>query len=625
MPQRTWTSRLVWTALATVLFSCANIVPPSGGQKDEEGPVLLGVVPYPGARNFDGTEVTFYFNEFLKAGNYNKEVFISPVPTTQPSIYVHNKRLVVAFKDALRENTTYVITLGKGIRDNTEGNALKDPVTYAFCTGDVLDTMSFKGNVINASTGRGEEEMTLLLFPEDEIKGDSILGIKPLYVVETDEYGKFDFRYLQKGRYKLYGVKDIDNNFMYNQPKEPLALAANPLIDLTDSAALGKPIELLSFVPDDAPMQVRAVRWANDFTLHVEFGEAVRDSFQGRRLALHMTDTSGRDSVAFAAMRFKDQDRSQLFIAAPRKRIKDYEVVLRNVLDSLGLAIDTTVLVKKDNLARDYRNRWFDAPIFRPELSGVILPAFFALPSRIEEKQLRIVDSLGKVLQTKTTVRGMEAFLAFKKLPDPSQPYFVEVKPGIALPDGKALDTTLRFPIRFPAPETFAGISGTIEGDSSKPGLSYVVVIKGKSVEAPAAQPAAGGGKGGSKTAEKPKVWTRVLYGPGPFSLEYVPAGTYEVIAIEDVNGDGALTPGSLQPYRLPERAITAIAPIEVKGNWDMKNYVIRCVPDSKYVKAGGKGKGKAKPGDPATDPNADPNALPEEPVFEDIPMDGGQ
>lgn len=627
MPTRRWMIRLFLVALAATFTSCANIVPPTGGQRDEEGPTLLGVVPYPGARNFTGSEVTFYFDEFLKAGNYNNEVFISPVPTTKPDIYVHNKRLVVQFKEVLRENTTYVISVGKGVKDFTEGNELKNPITYAFCTGDVLDTMSFKGNVINAASGSGAEEMTLMLFPEDEIKGDSILGIKPLYVVETDESGNFNFRYLQKGRYKLYGVKDADNSFSYSQAKEVLALAANPLIDLGDSATLSKPVEMLAFVQDDAPMQVKSVRWANDFCLHVEFAEEVRDSFQGRTLQYYMTDTSGRDSAVFPSYRYKGDDHSHLYLAAPRKRTMSRKVTFLNVMDSLGHAMDTTLLLTKDNFNRDDRKRWFEAPVFHPELSGVILPALFQLPSKIEDKSLRIVDSLGKVLETKTSVRGMEAFLAFKKLPDPALPYFVEVKPGIALPDGKALDTTLRFPIRFPAPETFAAISGTIEGDSSKPGMSYIVVVKGKAVAAAAAPaaPASGGGKGGAKTTAPPKPWTRILHGPGPFNLEYVPAGTYEVTIIEDANGDGALTPGSLVPYRLPERRIVDVAPIEVKGNWDMKNYVISCVPDKKFAKLGGKGKGKGKTDGQATDPNADPNAFPDDPPVEDMPIDDGQ
>lgn len=625
MPKRSWTTPLIWVALLVALGSCANIVPPTGGQRDEEGPVLLGVVPYPGARNFTGKEVSFYFDEFLKPGSYNDEVFISPVPTSKPSIIVRNKQLTVQFKEELRENTTYVITLGKGIRDFNEGNELAESVTYAFCTGEELDTMSFKGSVINSATGHGEPEMTLMLFPEEEIQGDSILNVKPLYVVESDDNGNFNFRYLQKGRYKLYGVKDADNSFSYNQPKEALALAANPLIDLGDSATLSKPVELLAFVPDEAPMQVRTVRWANDFCLHVEFAEQLRDSFADRRFEVYMTDSSGRDSTGFSAYRFKDQNHNHLYLAIARKRNQTRLVTFRNVMDSLGYAADTTVKVTKDNLAREDRKRWFEPPTFHPELSGVILPALFALPAKIEDKSLRIVDSLGKVLETKTSVRGMEAFIAFKKLPDPALPYFVEVRPGIALPDGKALDTTLRFPIRFPAPETFAGISGTIVGDSSKPGMSYVVIIRGRAVQQEAVAPApAAGGKGGTKVVEKPKVWTRILHGPGPFSLEFVPAGTYDVTIIEDANGDGALTPGSLVPYRLPERAIVDVAPIEIKGNWDTKNYVIRCVPDKKYAKAGGKGKGKGKT-DGVIDPNADPNAMPEEIPEEMPPIDDGQ
>ena len=59
------------------------------------------------------------------------------------------KRVLVEFFDTLQENTTYTIDFGDAIVDNNEGNPLGQ-FSYAFSTGDRIDTMQVAGTVLNA-------------------------------------------------------------------------------------------------------------------------------------------------------------------------------------------------------------------------------------------------------------------------------------------------------------------------------------------------------------------------------------------------------------------------------------------------------------------------------------------
>ena len=92
-------SGLLPLLLVVFVHSCANIVKPNGGDKDTEGPVVIGVIPAPSSLNFSEDEVVFYFDEFLKPGNYAKEIFISPVPQETPRIKVKNKKVFVRFME----------------------------------------------------------------------------------------------------------------------------------------------------------------------------------------------------------------------------------------------------------------------------------------------------------------------------------------------------------------------------------------------------------------------------------------------------------------------------------------------------------------------------------------------
>lgn len=550
--------------LAGLVSACANMGKPSGGEKDSRGPEILGVIPPPGARNFMEKEVVFYFDEFLKPGNYSKEVFISPIPKVRPEVLILNKKLTIRFKEPLLENTTYVITLGKEIKDFTEGNEMARSFTYAFSTGAELDTLSFGGKVESAWGGKGEDGMTVLLFPESDISGDSIFGKRPVYAFETDNTGSYTFQYLRAGRYKVYGVRDVDNDFSYSQPKEILALAANPLIDLNDSAARSKPVMMYSFTPDAAPPVVKNVKWANDRLVHVEFGEEVLQSGGLNAMQISVQDSNGSNRLIVNDWRFKAGDGKHLYFISPVSRKNRIDVAFNGVSDSLGHRMDTILRLSPDAMVKEDKGKNFETPVFIASSSELILHSFYPMAGRIDSMSCFIKDSAGMKLKAVPSVQGMSLTFKVLEKPDPAKRYIIVLDTGFQLVGAPNVDTSLKVPFVFPDPLKFGSLSGVVEGDSAKPGMKYIVILSGPPIPS-------------ANKKEKAKNWSMRLSGPGPFSIPSLPAGTYQVMVIEDADGNGYLTPGSIHPYRLPEAMITGIPPIEVKGNWELKNQKIIC------------------------------------------------
>ncbi|HZG23788.1 MAG TPA: Ig-like domain-containing protein, partial [Chitinophagaceae bacterium] len=125
---------LVFTKVMFLSTGCANIVAPTGGPRDSLPPVLISVTPEDSSLNFTGNRVTFVFNEFVDLQNVRENLIVSPTPKIDPIVDFKLRTVNVRIKDTLEPNTTYSYNFGNSIRDNNEGNQLRN-FTYVFSTG----------------------------------------------------------------------------------------------------------------------------------------------------------------------------------------------------------------------------------------------------------------------------------------------------------------------------------------------------------------------------------------------------------------------------------------------------------------------------------------------------------
>ena len=215
---------------------CANTTtPPSGGPKDTIPPVLTKVSPMPGTTNMSTkSKLRFTFNEYVKIKDANA-IYLSPPLEKKPKAAIHGKSLDVSFESDLDSNTTYTLDLTDAIADNNEGN-LFPGFTLVFSTGDKIDSMCVTGLVQDCNTLLPVKGATVLLYKDHS---DSAVFLKrPVAAAKTDDWGFFAIRNIPDTLYRVYAIKDENNNNKYDPETERIAFMDSllrPTIVFSDS------------------------------------------------------------------------------------------------------------------------------------------------------------------------------------------------------------------------------------------------------------------------------------------------------------------------------------------------------------------------------------------------------
>ena len=211
--------------------SCAQILSPDGGAKDQMPPKVISYTPDSAATNFTSKKIVIHFNEFIQFKDLQNQLIVSPAMNTDPEVTIRKKDIVIEIKDTLLPNTTYTISFGNAISDITEGNVL-DNFRYIFSTGPFIDSLHVSGKIISASTLTGEKGILVMLYAA---KGDSVpLKKRPYYFTKTKEDGTFLMTNLSPGIYKAFALDDKNSNYLFDNPEEKIAFP-DQLLDLSKS------------------------------------------------------------------------------------------------------------------------------------------------------------------------------------------------------------------------------------------------------------------------------------------------------------------------------------------------------------------------------------------------------
>ena len=211
---------VVCACLLPLFFpSCANTTQsPSGGKKDTIPPYIIDIKPLP--RTVDvpvkGVTFEFVFNEYVTIKT-PANIFLSPPQQRSPKSRLRGRSLLVSFEEPLEPNTTYTLSFTDAIADTNEGNMFPG-YTYVFSTGSQIDTMMITGTVVDCNTLAPVKGATVLLHKDH---GDSaIFNRRPYAAVKTDDWGFFALPFIQDTLYRLYAIRDADQDNRYNPETE---------------------------------------------------------------------------------------------------------------------------------------------------------------------------------------------------------------------------------------------------------------------------------------------------------------------------------------------------------------------------------------------------------------------
>ena len=264
--------------ILALLGACANMAQgPTGGLRDSLPPVYKTSNPLPNSLNFKGDKVEIEFDEYVQLKDGFEKIVVSP-PTKSPFVAkAVGKKVVVEFRDTLMANTTYTVDFSNSIVDNNESNPFNE-YFFSFSTGDVLDSLSMSGYLLNAKDLSPAAGVFVGAYKQHD---DSVFVTKAFdRIAKTDENGRFTLRNLEPVPYRVFALNDVNSNYYFDQPGESVAFL--------DSVFTPVMIENVRFdtiykdsVTIDTIKSVRSVKYLPDsIILQLFEEEIVRQSFK---------------------------------------------------------------------------------------------------------------------------------------------------------------------------------------------------------------------------------------------------------------------------------------------------------------------------------------------------------
>lgn len=196
-----------------LLWSCANIIPPAGGEKDQSPPVAI-------ASESSKQVCSILFDELITLKNIADNFYTSPPLNQSPSLLAKGKTLFIEWEDSLQEQTAYLFHFGNSITDYNEGNVVVD-YSCLLDNNAQADTFSVTGTITDALTKTPKKGVFAALYIYNVSNRDSLLYLKrPNYIAKTNENGRFHFPNLKNKEYLLFALADEDRSLTFNLAQE---------------------------------------------------------------------------------------------------------------------------------------------------------------------------------------------------------------------------------------------------------------------------------------------------------------------------------------------------------------------------------------------------------------------
>lgn len=437
---------LVLMAIIAMFISCANRGNPSGGPKDIEAPKIVRELPENYSTNFDGKEIRIYFDEYVKIKNLQKQLIISPPMSTEPTITplgTPSKYIKIIINDTLEERTTYAFNFGQSIVDNNEENPYAY-YRYVLSTGDYIDSLSVKGNILDAENRAPDTFVSVMLYERDSTYNDStVFKQKPKYITNTlDSLTTFSIDNIKPGTYKLVALKDENGNYTYQQDSDKIGFYEGFITVPTDSLYSIKLFKEVLDFDVKRPKQVA--------------GNKIAFGFEGDYKAMEI-EMLGAKPEGFKTRITKDPASDTLFYwYKPKVEVDSAEFVIRN---------KTFV----DTIKHRFRTIDKDTLVVKSTSSGTLnFNEDFSFTAtvpleKLDKNLITILDKDSLNVPFESTYNQLENLYSFQFEKNVSETYKIEMLPN-ALEDffGNTNDT-LNFTARTKTFSDYSNIRVTLK------------------------------------------------------------------------------------------------------------------------------------------------------------------
>ncbi|MEM1096078.1 MAG: Ig-like domain-containing protein [Bacteroidota bacterium] len=544
-----------WYLFLLVVAGCAVPVAPTGGPPDQEPPFILESNPPDEAVNVDGQRITITFSEYLNTSSFFTALNITPEPERLPDIKWQRRTATLSFRDPLRENTTYIITLGTELRD-ARGVSLKQPITIAFSTGPTISRGRLAGRVIEPLAGEPVAGIDVYAYAAPNRVPPAPLPERPAYRTQTGDDGTFAFKYLTQQPYHVVAVQDLNQNRRL-ESFERFAVPPRSFV-LADTVQV-RPDSLrwLLRVPQDTlGPQLERIRSLSSQRYTLRFSEGIRlDSLDLAQWVVR--DSLGTPLDVLRRLYLRPSDATLAYLVTDSLAPGPYTLVASALTDSSFNPLVPDTLTFAPRLFADTTQVRFEA--FLPEelttsdAGALVVPADQqptvrfnqAVPAEVLVAALTAQDTTGQALAFST--RSTDGVRYAVTLDDGfASGQVVELRV-----DANALasaDTVYTQRFQRISDDDLGELSGLARADSGAVALVAELY----------------------RTADDVLLQRAAIDSTGAFLFARLPAGGgYRMRLVGDRNGNGVWDGGTLDPFAPAEPLAWFTDLPEVRARWE--------------------------------------------------------
>jgi hypothetical protein len=259
---------------------CAHIEAPTGGPVDSIAPVLVAIRPDTNAvlERWIGP-VVFVFDEVLSEEGVEEAVTLSP-RLGPVAVDKEGREIRVKPRRGWRPGVIYQVEVAGGLEDRFN-NRRTEPIRLVFSTGPAIPDTRASGTVTERITGLASVQARV-----DALRlSDSLV-----YSTQADSSGRFTFRQIPEGEYRVVAYRDNNRNRRVDR-FEPRDSAA-----MTIAVGQEPSARLAILLPDTTPPRPGSARITSGW-VEVRFDDYLDPE---QRLSADQVQVIGPDGAAVA-------------------------------------------------------------------------------------------------------------------------------------------------------------------------------------------------------------------------------------------------------------------------------------------------------------------------------------
>jgi len=537
-----------------VIFTCAKQMPPPGGPVDTIPPEVIKIVPSPGAINVaTNISIEMNFNEQMNRKTVEDAIFISPWPSEEMNFSWKRKRLKIEFGDTLKENRTYVLTIGAKSSD-LRNNKMKESFSMAFSTGDRIDEGQVSGTVYGSSGVEGTLVCAYALADSFDVDPTKVLAD---YYTQCSQPGNYQLMYVAPGNYRLFAIRDRDGNRKYTHGIDALGVTTSDVV-LAQEAKFVQDINFQLTVEDTVSPSIRSAYSINQSNIVARFSEAILDfdESQPQNFFKILFESDTTRQLMIISCYKNALDPSNIFLTTEKQSAVSYQLIAQNLfdqsynpLDSLNNSIAFDGAVEPDTLQPTIIYRSIPDSSIGIGLNPEIRFGFSeAIDPHSFEKSFVLKASNSNQVSGKFNWKNPAdvSFLMDSSLKSLTE-YRIEISIDsvLDLAGNSLADTVDTIYFKTLNEDTLSAIGGEIADEQEN--ATGMIFLTAKS--------------------EKNSYQLK-LDEPGSYLFENVMPGIYTINGFRDADSNGVYSFGSAIPYVPAERFVFYADSIKVRSRW---------------------------------------------------------